>query len=208
MRLKNILGGVLLIIDSLGVILFVVLLMNSAPKDSTWSNSPLPAKNIAATTPQRQEYQEPERAALPVRLRIPSIDVDAPIEYVGLDADGAMDVPEGPDDVAWFNLGPRPGEVGSAVLAGHYGWKNNIPAAFDHLHELQIGDTIAVEDADGSVITFVVREMKIYGKDDIVSDVFSSSGLGAHLNLVTCTGVWNENQKTYAERLVVFTDRE
>ena len=48
------------------------------------------------------------------------------VEDVGLTPGGAMDVPKGPSDVAWFDLGPRPGEVGSAVIAGHEGWKDNI----------------------------------------------------------------------------------
>jgi len=48
-------------------------------------------------------------------------------------------VPEGPTDVAWFDLGPRPGEAGSAVIAGHEGWRDGIVAAFDDLHELQKG---------------------------------------------------------------------
>ena len=58
-------------------------------------------------------------AGLPIRLKIPSIKVDAAIEYVGIAPDGNMDVPKGPDNVAWFEPGTRPGDVGSAVLAGH-----------------------------------------------------------------------------------------
>jgi len=32
-----------------------------------------------------------------------------------------MDLPKERANVAWFNLGPRPGENDSAVIAGHYG---------------------------------------------------------------------------------------
>lgn len=142
------------------------------------------------------------------RLKIPSINVDAPVEYVGLTPDGAMAVPEGPNEVAWFNLGPRPGENGSAVISGHYGWKNNIPAVFDNLHKLRKGDQIYFEDGEGANITFVVREIRIYSKDEAAPDVFGSSDGKAHLNLVTCAGAWNELEKTRSERLVVFTDKE
>jgi len=67
---------------------------------------------------------------------IPSINIDAAIEYVGLTSNGAMAVPKGPNDVGWFELGPRPGDIGSAVIAGHDGWKDGIPAVFDNLSKL------------------------------------------------------------------------
>ena len=99
---------------------------------------------------------------LPFRLKIPSINVDSTVEYVGLTMDGAMDVPKEPENVAWYNLGIRPGEIGSAVIDGHSGYKNNKPAVFDNLYKLQKGDKIYVEDRKGGIITFVVHEIKKY----------------------------------------------
>lgn len=146
---------------------------------------------------------------LPVRLKIPNINVDAVIEYVGLASDGTMDVPKGPANVAWFNLGPRPGNIGSAVIAGHYGsWKSGAESVFDNLNKLRKGDKIYVEDEKGVIITFVVRESRIYDPKVNASNVFSSSDGKAHLNLVTCEGVWDNVHKTYSNRLVVFTDKE
>ena len=147
-------------------------------------------------------------SGLPVRIKIPRIHVDAFVEYTGLTSLGAMDVPKGPDDVAWFDLGPRPGEIGSAVIAGHYGWKDNIPAVFDNLSTLHIGDTLSVEDGTGSTTVFVVRKLQLYGEKDNASNVFSSADGKAHLNLITCEGVWNPSKKSYSDRLVIFTDKE
>lgn len=144
---------------------------------------------------------------LPLRFKIPKIKVDALVENIGFTVDGIVGVPEGPNNVAWFNLGPRPGEVGSAVISGHSGWKNDIPAVFDGLVRLNDGDKIYVEDDKGSIIVFRVREFKIYGRDDQAPEVFISNDGKAHLNLVTCTGVWNEKEKSRSNRLVVFTDK-
>jgi LPXTG-site transpeptidase (sortase) family protein len=143
---------------------------------------------------------------LPIRLKIPKINIDAVIEQVGITPDGAMDVPKGPDTVAWFNLGPRPGRVGSSVIDGHSGYKNNRPAVFDNLHKLQKGDKIYIEDSKGITATFIVREFRTYGLNDDVSSVFNSNDRAAHLNLVTCSGAWNAKEKTHATRLIVFTD--
>lgn len=148
-------------------------------------------------------------SGFPVRLNIPSINVDAPIEYVGLTPDGAMDVPKERANVAWFELGSRPGENGSAVIAGHYGrWKDGVGSVFDDLNKLRKGDILYVEDDKGTIISFVVRESRSYDLNADASDVFYSNDGESHLNLITCEGVWDEVSKSYSERLVVFTDKE
>ena len=144
----------------------------------------------------------------PVRLRIPKIGVNAAIGSVGLTASWAMAAPPSPAIVGWFSMGPRPGEVGSAVIAGHYGWKNGIPAAFDDLHSLAVGDEVFVEDKDGTIVAFVVREVTTFGEKDDASAIFDSNDGKAHLNLITCEGIWNKVTKSYSDRRVVFADRE
>ncbi|MFA6519579.1 MAG: class F sortase [Candidatus Paceibacterota bacterium] len=147
-------------------------------------------------------------SSFPVRLKIPAIQVDAAIEHLGLAPDGAMDTPKGPSDVAWFDKGTLPGENGSAVIAGHFGWKDNIPAVFDNLSTLRKGDKLYVENDKGELTTFVVRESRLFGENGNAAEVFNSSDGKAHLNLITCEGVWNKETKSYSERLVVFTDKE
>ncbi|MFA6520571.1 MAG: class F sortase [Candidatus Paceibacterota bacterium] len=145
---------------------------------------------------------------LPMRLKIPLINVDAGVEKVGLTKEGVMGVPKGPAEVAWYMLGSKPGEFGSAVIAGHSGYKNNQPAVFDNLYKLKKGDKIYVEDDVGKVITFIVRESRSYDSNADASSVFNSSDGLAHLNLITCSGYWNEIEKTHSSRLVIFTDKE
>ena len=120
-----------------------------------------------------------------------------------------MDAPKGPDDVSWYNLGVRPGEIGSAVIAGHYGvWKNGDVSVFENLTKLKKGDKVSVINEDGSEVVFVVRETKTFLSTDNTQTVFSSTDGKAHLNLITCQGLWNKNDKSYSNRYVVFTDKE
>lgn len=158
--------------------------------------------------PVKQKESMRPIVGLPTRLRIPEINVDSLVEFVGVTPFGTMGIPDGPVNVAWFEHGSRPGEVGNAVIAGHYGWKNNIQAVFDNLHNLQIGDRIYTEDAEGATVTFVVREIRLYDQSEDSSDVFISNDGKAHLNLITCEGPWNRNLKTRPSRLVVFADKE
>lgn len=159
-------------------------------------------ENVTATSEQEQV-----NFGLPVRLTIPQINVDVTIENVGVTPTGAMDVPKNPDNVAWFELGQRPGENGSAVIAGHYGWKNGRVVAFDNLYKLHKGDKLYIKDDKGNMISFVVRESRMYGQNEDASSIFSSNDGEAHLNLITCNGIWNKVQKSYSQRLVIFADR-
>lgn len=198
----------LLIIISSGFVLVALLLIgaflfNSIPKNSTQDGSTLVIENVATHSNQEQTNIE-----LPARLKIPVIEVDAAVVPVGLTPDGEMDVPKDPSEVAWFNLGPHDGKTGSNVIAGHYDWKNNVPAVFDNLDKLSKGDNIFIEDEKGVTTDFIVREIRTYEKDEEASDVFGSDDDKAHLNLVTCTGAWNKAENSYSERLVVFTDKE
>ncbi len=145
---------------------------------------------------------------LPVRLLIPSINVDAVIKPTGVLPDGAMGVPRGPTTVAWFDLGKRPGENGTAVIDGHSGWKDNIPAVFDNLYTLRTGDKIYVVNDTGATTIFVVRAVRIFRKNENAADVFHSTGGGAYLNLITCEGVWSKTQQSYSNRLIVFAVKE
>ena len=143
------------------------------------------------------------------RLKIPVINVDAKIDSMGVTKDGAMESPSGAQDVGWFAFGPRPGENGSAVLAGHYGrWKNGDVSVFDNLHTLQPGDKLYVQDKDGVTITFIVRQLRTYDKNDDTSQVFISDDGVSHLNIIACAGVYDETLKTYSSRLVVFADKQ
>ena len=144
----------------------------------------------------------------PRHLRIPIINIDAPVEPKGLTVDGAMDVPQNPDNVGWLVSGIRPGDIGNAVMAGHFGWKNGIPAVFDNLSLLKKGDLIYVEDGRGVVVIFVVRESHTYESTDDASEVFVSGDGISHLNLITCQGFWNKALKSYSQRFVVFADKK
>lgn len=144
---------------------------------------------------------------LPVSLKIPIVNVDAAIEYVSLTSSGAVGVPKGVSNVAWFNLGPRPGEKGNSIIVGHFGWyKDGMPAVFNNISKLKPGNKLYVQDSKGATITFLVREIKIFDSNEDASGVFNLDDGKAHLNLITCEGIWDKTQKTYSNRLVVFTD--
>jgi hypothetical protein len=142
----------------------------------------------------------------PVQLVIPAIGVDADIEWVGLTPDGAMAVPSGPWTVGWYRLGPLPGTVGSSVIDGHVDYRTVGPAVFWRLRELWVGDLIIVVDEDGSEHTFAVVDMASYSaKNFPLGEVFGPANT-PRLNLITCDGIFNPNQREYDQRLVIYAE--
>lgn len=198
MRVKILVGQavVITILTVVTMVLFYFISLSATDSDSS------PVTETAAALPEKVSY------GLPVRLKIPVIAVDAAVEYVGLTADGAMDVPTNPDHVAWYQLGPRSGENGNTVMAGHYGtWKNGQGSVFDQLHTLQTGDIIYVEDDGGVVTEFVMRDSRSYDPNADATDVFIANDGLPHLNLVTCEGDWDPVTQNYSKRLVIFADK-
>ncbi len=170
-----------------------------------------PKAPVSAKTDQSRVFPSPTSVAtegLPKKVVIKSIDVEADVESVGMDAQGRMDVPKDDFNVAWYNLGFKPGENGSAVIAGHFDSRTGGPAIFYRLSELQDGETITVEYENGNSFNFKVTDKKEYDFDKVpLEEVFNSTDK-PRLNLITCDGVFNSSSKNYSKRLVVYSELE
>lgn len=140
----------------------------------------------------------------PVRLVIPIINVSANIQSLGTNSKGEMEVPTNITDVGLYKFGVIPGQIGSAVIAGHFNGQNNQEGVFANLDKLKAGDKLSIEDKTGKSITFIVKKKELY--DSGYADNVFNQNDGAHLNLVTCDGLWNEAKKSYTKRLVIFSD--
>ena len=149
-----------------------------------------------------------EMPGKPVRLRIPAIGVDANIQSVGLawQGTGDMGIPTNFTDVGWYNGGPRPGMPGSAVIDGHLDGHDVKEAVFYNLSKLQKGDVVEVVDTQGTVLRFKVTKTALYDYTATTTEVFSNDTSTSRLNLITCAGDWDKQDKVYSQRVVVFTE--
>lgn len=159
--------------------------------------------NLAPATTTLQRVVPPDE--MPARLVIPKLEIDTDIQYVGVTAEGNMGVPNNFRDVAWYKYGPVPGERGSAVVAGHVDNGLSLAGVFKHLGDLEPGDDVYVERKNGERIHFVVVEREIYHYQEVPLDKLFERTDGTYLNLVTCDGSWIKDERTYDERLVVYT---
>jgi hypothetical protein len=162
--------------------------------------------------------EQPADAALPsgivpARIEIPAIGVDATVTE--LDIRGSEpEVPDDFDQVGWYGLTRRPGEIGPAVLAGHVDSRQG-PAVFFRLDELVTGDQIIVHssdssessdssDAGGEARTFEVVDAGQYPKVALPDEVFGFGEGVPELRLITCGGTFDRQTRHYADNVVVF----
>ena len=165
---------------------------------------------------------------VPLLLQIPRLEVNAPVLGVGINADNAMDAPEGPADdpvwqqAFWYRGSAIPGARSTALVAGHIDGGLDGAAVFAHLDRLRPGDVIIVHDTrSGLDVRFAVRASKryslavaaqpavlkrIYGVGPVVGKWPLPSADGrSHLTLVTCAGTFRNG--THDHRLVVYAIR-
>lgn len=165
----------------------------------------VPAIPAGPTNDAARSSDASTNAANPVRIRIPSINVDAPVGPLGLDAAGALEVPTDFDATGWYEPGPEPGERGPAVIAGHVDSFRG-PAVFFRLNALRDGQDVFVDRADGTTVTFRTRLKESYLKNSFPTEKVYTSTPNAQLRLITCGGQFDEAARRYLGNIVVYAD--
>jgi hypothetical protein len=166
---------------------------------------------------------------VPLELRMPSLDVLAPVLGVGMSPEDVMDAPVGPADdpvwnqAFWYRGSAVPGEPSTALIAGHAKDPLGRPGVFARIDDLRRGDPIVVRDTrDGLEVRFTVTETRsyplaettdpavltaIYGAGPVAGTWPQSSADGlSHLTLITCEGTFRDG--THDHRRVVYATRD
>jgi hypothetical protein len=131
----------------------------------------------------------PLRPSTPVRLRIPSIRVDAPMIRLGLGSDGSLAVPpaENRKVVGWYKDGTPPGAKGTALIAGHVDNAQGRSVFYD-LGSLAKGSTVEVVRQDGSTAVFSLDAIEVYENKNFPDRRVYGASSFASLRLITCGG--------------------
>ncbi|TVR19919.1 MAG: sortase [Nitriliruptor sp.] len=147
----------------------------------------------------------PVRPAKPVSVSIPSIGIeDADIAAVGLDSNGAVEIPDDVMEVGWYDRGPRPGEDGNAFMTSHVDSRTQGRGVLFDLRRSEPGDLIEVTHEDGMVSEWevVFRERIVKGSYPM-DRVFRFDGPPG-LVIDTCGGPFNSNTGSYENIDIVY----
>ena len=141
--------------------------------------------------------------AAPVKLTIPAIGVRNSVVNLGLQPNGSLQVPLSTRVVGWYTGSPRPGAVGSSVLAGHVDSKSG-PGVFYWLSTLRPGDRVYVSRADGTMAVFSVTKVQTYPKDAFPTSAVYGPTPDAELRLITCGGAFDSTSGHYLNNVVAY----
>lgn len=172
--------------------------------------SPKPTTPIT-DTPSPTPVPAPPLGDGPYQMAITKIDVDAPVQEFGLDADAVPVVPTGDNAasvVAWYNFSSKPGTGSNAVFAGHVTW--NGTGVFYYLSKLTSGDEIELTGQDGTKLKYAVSDVFTVNPslDPNAKDVMLPTPDDV-LTIITCAGTFYSDSNdnvfggNYDERLVV-----
>lgn len=138
-------------------------------------------------------------------IRIPTIDVDASVEDVGIKAStGNIDTPRKLGNAAWYTDSAVPGEKGTAVLLGHVDNALGLAGVFKNLKELQAGDDIYITNKDGSEVHFLVTDVTNYELATApVGDILRDPVNPVAIHIITCDKTFYGGKFHYDRRVVV-----
>jgi len=143
-------------------------------------------------------------AAAPVALQIPAIGVRTRLVQLGITRQGTLQVPSSPSVAGWYTGSPRPGEIGSSIIAGHIDSYLG-PGVFYRLRELHPGDRIYVLQADGRSAVFLVTAVHQYPKAHFPAPAVYGPVPDAELRLITCGGTFDHATRSYLSNIVVYS---
>ncbi|MCX4974681.1 class F sortase [Streptomyces sp. NBC_00620] len=167
-----------------------------------------PQPSAAQASTDRLKEESPAAPALPHsppdRIRIPSIQVNAPLMGLGLTPPGSLDVPPAAKKnlAGWYEAGTTPGEQGTAIVAGHVDNAEG-PAVFYDLGALKKGTNIEVERRDSSTAVFTVDAVEMYDAHDFPDEKVYGAAHRPELRVITCGGGYSKSTG-YQGNVVVF----
>ena len=131
---------------------------------------------------------------------------NARVIAVGVKANGELGTPNNIFDVGWYESSGKPGQGGTLVIDGHNGGPH-VYGVFKNLPNLKNGDFIIIERGDGEKFRYRVVENVTVALSD--ADMYMATAMRSpeagkeSVTLISCTGEWSQQQKTYLSRQFV-----
>jgi hypothetical protein len=142
--------------------------------------------------------------AVPRRVDIPAIGVGTKVVPVGLEVDGAIEIPDDIRLVGWYELGVPPGaDRGSAVLVAHRDGREQGRGVFYDLGLLEVDDEVVVRTDEGQDLVFAVVSRESIRKQRLpYEELFAVDG-PPRLTLISCGGEYDSDAGGYQDNVVV-----
>ncbi|RZT83545.1 sortase (surface protein transpeptidase) [Pseudonocardia sediminis] len=205
-RLALLFAAVLAVVG-VALVGFALLNQQSAPEPTAAAGVPVAPGIVGSFPASAKPVGELLPASPPASIAIPEIGVSSPVNPVGLNPDGTLEVPApGPlyDQAAWYRASATPGELGPSIIIGHVDSAANGPSVFFDLARLTPGQNVTVKRADGVTTTFLIDSVRTFQKDSFPTQEVYATGNRSELRLITCGGPFDSAAGSYKDNTVVF----
>jgi len=143
---------------------------------------------------------------LPKVITIPAISVKGYIQSVGIDQENRIAVPSNVHLAGWYINSVRPGENGLSIMDGHKDG-TTLGGIFKNVEKLKNGDELSIEYGDGTIKEFKVVDVKKVSIEDAFDLMYEKRDeIDRQLNLVSCGGRYNKEERTYDDRIIVISE--
>lgn len=143
--------------------------------------------------------------ALPAKIAIPAISVDAKVGVVGVNSRNQVGAPTNIDRAAWYNgSSSLRDKAGSSIIVGHKG-NDRLTGVFHRIEKLQSGSEIQVTMGNGDVLSYSVEYVEVVDASSLDMGKYLSylGNTNATLYLISCEGEYNHATHSYPKRAIV-----
>jgi hypothetical protein len=199
-------------------VLFVLMLTGTVGDDGNSVPETITGIKVEFTPEPSPTAPPPPPSESPIgNLVIPRFGVDAGVVVLGLDSNGVMIAPSGPEDVAWYDFTGRPGmgpdnkvdgePCCNSVYSGHVDYAGYGPAVFYDISSLEANDLIEVHMTDGTVYRYAV-----FSKEQVYASTADAGAITGGtpneiITLITCGGTFDSSSGQYDQRVIVKAER-
>jgi len=188
--------------------------VGSDPAATSPEQSPVPP-DVGASTATTSTAPSPMRqgtVAKSARVRFVPRQIELPSGHSAVvepeqTVNGVLQVPDDIQHVGWWGGSAYAGDpFGSTVIAGHVDSTLQGLGFFAELLLMQVGELITLR-SDAQALTYRVVSATLVNKEALASYNQALDQRGPHrLVLITCSGQWHPEVRSYASNLVVVAD--
>ncbi len=207
------------VIGILGILLLVFFVKVATFEEAYYREKEGSERDVAAEVVEEEEELIEEEPAVeevveytvaadrPRYLTVEKLGIqNARILPMGVKPNGELKTPNNIFDVGWYESSGKPGQGGTLLIDGHNGGPH-VHGVFKDLPSLTNGDIITVERGDGEIFKYSVVEsvaVPLSESDAYMATALRSPVIGKEaVTLISCTGEWSQQQKTYLSRQFV-----
>lgn len=145
-------------------------------------------------------------------IEIPSLNLKARVQHMGLNSDKTIQAPTNVNDAGWYSGSAKPGVIDgtkATFIDGHDIGRTG-RGIFYKLKDIKKGDKITIEKGDGTKLVYRVKKTEVVALSDVdmnkAMTVVTAGKSG--LNLMTCDGavVQHDGKTTQSHRLIVYSE--